>query len=120
MRTEAADVFDVMVDGVLCIDTEHLDRQTMGDAQLRTEILGLYQRQARLALFRLTATTSATEVRELAHSIKGASLGIGAQRVAEAAHQLEENAVRLPFDQLDIRCVSDAIEDTLVTIETLI
>jgi HPt (histidine-containing phosphotransfer) domain-containing protein len=120
MLTRSVEVFDVMVDGVLCIDTGHLERQTMGDAGLKAEILGLYQRQARLALLRLTSACSAEEGRDIAHSIKGASLGIGAWRVAQAATQLEQDARTLSHDRLSTAAVRDAIEDTLVTIETMI
>jgi HPt (histidine-containing phosphotransfer) domain-containing protein len=119
MTGSMMDMFDIMVDGMLCIDTAHLSRQTMGDKELQTEILGLYQRQARLALFRLTSATSSGEVKEIAHTIKGASLGIGAQKVAETARELEEDASRLTLEDLTLQPVRDAIEDTLVAIEAL-
>jgi HPt (histidine-containing phosphotransfer) domain-containing protein len=69
------------------IDTEHLQRMTLGDAGLEREVLAMFSAQAvRLAgaLAGLPADAGA-----LAHTLKGSARAIGAFGVAEAAARLE-------------------------------
>jgi HPt (histidine-containing phosphotransfer) domain-containing protein len=69
------------------IDTEHLERMTLGDAGLEREVLAMFSAQAvRLsgALASLPPDTAA-----LVHTLKGSARAIGAFRVAEAAEGLE-------------------------------
>ncbi len=74
------------------IDVGHLNRQTMGDRALEREVLELFRRQARILLFRFEALTSPVERAEVAHTLKGSARGVGANRVAFAAEELERAA----------------------------
>ncbi|SNY94301.1 Hpt domain-containing protein [Cohaesibacter sp. ES.047] len=70
------------------IDLSHLDRQTMGDVSLQVEVLKLFAQQIQGKAEGLDAGRS--DLRDFAHSIKGAARGIGALRVARAAEALEQ------------------------------
>ncbi|HEY0293328.1 MAG TPA: Hpt domain-containing protein [Hansschlegelia sp.] len=74
------------------IDVVHLNRQTMGDRALEHEVLELFRRQARILLFRFEALTNPAERADVAHTLKGSARGIGANRVAFAADELERAA----------------------------
>ena len=74
------------------IDVAHLNRQTMGDRSLEREVLELFRRQARILLFRFDALTGPTERADVAHTLKGSARGVGANRVAFAAEELERAA----------------------------
>jgi HPt (histidine-containing phosphotransfer) domain-containing protein len=74
------------------IDVVHLNRQTMGDRSLEHEVLELFRRQARVLLFRFEALTSPSERADVAHTLKGSARGVGANRVAFAADELERSA----------------------------
>lgn len=72
------------------IDLEHLARQTMGDPDLRREVLGMF-------LDQLTSTRSALAVEQgesrgrIAHTLRGAAAGIGAFAVSECAANVERS-----------------------------
>jgi HPt (histidine-containing phosphotransfer) domain-containing protein len=74
------------------IDVHHLNRQTMGDRALEREVLELFRRQARILLYRFEAQTNPVQRADLAHTIKGSARGVGANRVAFAAEELERAA----------------------------
>ncbi|MFD1331920.1 Hpt domain-containing protein [Methylopila musalis] len=74
------------------IDVAHLARQTLGDRTLEREVLELFRRQARILLFRFEALTNPVERAEVAHTLKGSARGVGANRVAFAAEELERAA----------------------------
>jgi HPt (histidine-containing phosphotransfer) domain-containing protein len=69
------------------IDTEHLKRMTLGDADLKREVLAMFAGQA-AGLIGTLATLPA-DAEALAHTLKGSARAIGAFRVAEAAESLE-------------------------------
>lgn len=75
------------------IDVGHLNRQTMGDRSLEREVLELFRRQARILMFRFDALTNPTERADVAHTLKGSARGVGANRVAFAADELERAAM---------------------------
>lgn len=70
------------------IDLVHLARQTAGDTQLETEVLGLLVIQIERVRPVIEAATEA-ERRRLAHALKGACRNLGAFRLADAAEGLE-------------------------------
>jgi HPt (histidine-containing phosphotransfer) domain-containing protein len=77
------------------IDLIHLARQTLGDRDLETELLGLFRRQARQVVERLSAELPADSVpwrADLAHTLKGSARAIGATRVAIKAEIYEVQA----------------------------
>jgi len=69
------------------IDTEHLQRMTLGDASLEREVLAMFSGQA-IGIVRSLASSPA-DIGVLAHTLKGSARAIGAFRVAEAAECLE-------------------------------
>ena len=82
------------------IDLVHLSRQTLGDAALETELLRLFEEQARAFAVRLRAPAPQNETARdiqqrivLAHTLKGSSRAIGAFALADAA-QTYEDALR--------------------------
>ncbi|SOC42708.1 HPt (histidine-containing phosphotransfer) domain-containing protein [Rhizobium subbaraonis] len=70
------------------VDLDHLARQTMGDDDVRREVLALF---VDVADDVLTELAIADEVKRaaLAHRLLGAARGIGAHSVAAAAQALE-------------------------------
>jgi HPt (histidine-containing phosphotransfer) domain-containing protein len=73
------------------LDRAHLARMTLGDRQLETEVLALFDRQANLLLGRMAGATPIA-VAAFAHTLKGSARGIGMWRVAAAAEALEQAA----------------------------
>ena len=69
------------------IDIERLRRMTLGDAELKREVLGLFSVQA----LRLVGTLAALpwDARAQAHTLKGSARSVGAFAVADAASRLE-------------------------------
>ncbi len=78
------------------IDLDHLDRYTGGDPALNAEILRLFEGQASEMLGRLEALgagpADAKLWREITHTLKGASRGIGAFALGDAAAEAEQAA----------------------------
>ena len=73
------------------IDLVHLARQTLGDAALELELLEMFDRQSARLIARLLETDRAEAVTRanLAHTLRGSALALGANRVAEAAAAFE-------------------------------
>ncbi len=69
------------------IDLDHLDRQTLGDAAIRTEVLVLFARQME-ALPAELLNCPLEERARLAHRVRGVALGVGAHALAESAERL--------------------------------
>jgi HPt (histidine-containing phosphotransfer) domain-containing protein len=69
------------------IDTEHLQRMTLGDAGLEREVLAMFSSQAIRLMHDIAAPSS--DRRALVHTLKGSARAIGAFRVAETAEFLE-------------------------------
>ena len=69
------------------IDTEHLQRMTLGDASLEREVLAMFSGQAIRLMRELAAPSSDRPA--LVHMLKGSARAIGAFRVGEAAESLE-------------------------------
>ena len=81
------------------IDLVHLARQSLGDKGLECELLALFERQAGQILARLSAGPAALAPKakaDLAHTLKGSALAVGANRVAEAAAAFEDAALPGP------------------------
>src|ERR1700720_3196593 len=69
------------------IDTDHLQRMTLGDAGLEREVLAIFSAQA-VSLVGILATLP-SHAGALAHTLKGSARAIGAFSVADAAGRLE-------------------------------
>jgi hypothetical protein len=59
------------------IDTDHLERMTLGDRHLEREILEIFARQTSLMLDRIAGATP-TVTAAVAHTLKGSARGVGA------------------------------------------
>lgn len=73
------------------IDLDHLERQTGGDRGLEDEVLALFEAQC-TRLMPVIRDGSVGERREAAHALRGASLAIGAWRLAEMAATWDHDA----------------------------
>lgn len=88
------------------IDLAFLSTQTMGDAALEMEILGLFASQVRDFSSQLQTAMNTDAVRVYAHTLKGASRSIGAVRLAHIASecehsgQIDVSALRSEFDRI--------------------
>lgn len=72
------------------IDRAHLDAQTFGDTDLAAELLGLFSDQCASLMPALRdADRPGPERADLAHTLKGSALGVGATRFAALASALE-------------------------------
>lgn len=74
--------------GGAVIDLAHLEAQTMGNAALAREVLGLFVGQARTLL--ATLRTPAGRSAEAAHKLVGSARGLGLAQVATSARALED------------------------------
>jgi HPt (histidine-containing phosphotransfer) domain-containing protein len=75
------------------INFVHLDAYTAGDAALTEEVLALFEEQASLWMRLLTPEAPADSWRDAAHTLKGGALGIGADALARACSEAEQNAL---------------------------
>ncbi|MGL5735311.1 MAG: Hpt domain-containing protein, partial [Beijerinckiaceae bacterium] len=71
------------------IDLVHLARQTAGDRGLEREVLALFRDQCVRMVAAIAQAKAEPPARTAAHTLKGAALGVGAYRVAEAAARCE-------------------------------
>lgn len=78
------------------VDFGYLESFTAGDAQVIAEVLALFQGQAGEWLARLD--TAGDGWRDLAHTIKGASRGIGANALGDVADRAERGDASLAPD----------------------
>jgi HPt (histidine-containing phosphotransfer) domain-containing protein len=98
------------------VDLTHLDRYTGGERAINEEVLRLFQNSCQDILAKLEAlaadATNPVTARlwhEAAHTLKGASRGIGAFELADAAEEAEEGgsndrlAVIASLEQLRIK-----------------
>ncbi len=70
------------------IDFAHLNRMTLGDADLEREVLALFSAQSTHLVDAIGALPE--DARTLAHTLKGSARAIGAFAIADAATALEE------------------------------
>ncbi|CAO4176632.1 Hpt domain-containing protein [Methylorubrum populi] len=72
------------------LDQAHLHAQTFGDTALAREVLSLFEDQCRRLMPPLSEESRPAQERaDLAHTLKGAALGVGAMRVAAASAAVE-------------------------------
>lgn len=88
-------------------DREHLAQYTSGDAALEAELFGLLKEQAERCLNAMQAATDGNAWRAAAHTLKGASRGVGAFDLAEACQRAEEaTEASWPAAVADVRAAS--------------
>ena len=83
--------------GYTVLDRAHLSRMTFNDRSLEQEVLQLFERQAELLMARMRKSAPPA-IATLAHTLKGSAVGIGADRVAQAAAATEQAAGRAAKD----------------------
>jgi HPt (histidine-containing phosphotransfer) domain-containing protein len=113
-----------MPDGNRPIDLIHLARQTDGDRDLETELLGLFRRQAGQIVARLSADLPGDSVpwrADLAHTLKGSARAIGATRVAIKAEIYEVQARDAKPDLTPaLRALTRAVDEACRAISDLL
>lgn len=72
------------------IDIGHLERYVFGDRALLDEILTIYIDQALMLLAQLDASADDETWHSTAHTLKGASRGVGAWAVGDLAESAEK------------------------------
>jgi HPt (histidine-containing phosphotransfer) domain-containing protein len=88
-------------------DREHLAQYTSGDAALEAELFGLLKEQAERCLNAMQAATDGNAWRAAAHTLKGASRGVGAFELAEACQRAEDaTEASWPAAIADVRAAS--------------
>lgn len=88
------------------LDLDHLDRQTMADADLANEVLRLFVEQTRRVMARLAGPVGVEERSLHFHTLAGSARGIGAWQVAGLASQFEVEGA----DRLDMRPLFEALQ----------
>ncbi|RVU16573.1 Hpt domain-containing protein [Methylobacterium oryzihabitans] len=74
----------------ILLDREHLARQTFGDEALARELLDLFAEQCRRLGPAIADEARGPDDRaDLAHTLKGSALGVGANRIAVLASRIE-------------------------------
>jgi len=72
------------------IDLVHLARQSLGDQELELELLEMFEHQSARIISQLSRSgANPKAMSDLAHTLKGSALAVGAGRVAEKATLLE-------------------------------
>ena len=99
-------------------DAAFLDRQTMGNAKLKIEILQLFTTQLKIHAQALQSDAAIDELKVRVHTLKGASLGVGAERLAQIAKRVEAPMIdgNAP-DANDIENLRLCVTDTLNCVE---
>ncbi|WP_158813392.1 Hpt domain-containing protein [Methylocapsa sp. S129] len=85
-------------EGEPVIDLVHLSRQTLSDQALEVELLDLFERQsARIVAQLMEPGAGDAKTRgDLAHTLRGSALAIGAGRVARTAQVYEASCAAPP------------------------
>lgn len=103
------------------IDLVHLARQTLGDRGLELEVLRIFAQSTRTYLKGVVDPACHAELKLSLHSLKGASAGVGAKGLANAALvaevELREQGSLQPETISD---VSIAVEEVNVFIDELL
>lgn len=95
------------------LDTSHLEHQIQGDEELRDELLRLYASRLEVLGAKLREAAG-SERREAAHTLKGASLAVGALALAQLCHRLEAG------EAADARELARLIEATRLRVGELL
>tara|TARA_R110000850_G_scaffold49911_2_gene122888 strand:+ start:10461 stop:10853 length:393 start_codon:yes stop_codon:yes gene_type:complete len=71
------------------LDRDHLKAMTGGDTSLAIEVIDIFRQQAEIWSRLLDPRADASQWADAAHTLKGASLGIGAVRLAAVCGRAE-------------------------------
>jgi HPt (histidine-containing phosphotransfer) domain-containing protein len=100
------------------LDLAHLQRMTLGDAALEQEVLAMFAAQSASLMDALVALPA--DATDIAHTLKGSALAIGAFRVAEAAEWLELTLRRQDDAGLALMMLTGAVAETRLAIDGLL
>ncbi|MEM8771104.1 MAG: Hpt domain-containing protein [Pseudomonadota bacterium] len=78
------------------IDLEHLDKYVAGDLSLRDEILTIFSEQAAMLDEKFGRAATDEAWRNTAHSLKGASRGVGAWALGDLCEEAERLIANTP------------------------
>lgn len=81
------------------IDLDHLDQYICGDARLLDEVLSIFEEQALSWVSKLVPSLDDEQWKHAAHSLKGASRGVGAWAVGDLAEEAENLVGEASFGQ---------------------
>jgi HPt (histidine-containing phosphotransfer) domain-containing protein len=96
------------------LDLGHLTSMTGGDADLSLEVLGIFREQAGLWSRLLDPIGEPSQWSDAAHTLKGASLGIGALKLAAACARAEKaGRSKTPPEQTQAALLLGEIKDVL-------
>lgn len=73
------------------VDLVHLSQQTMHDKEVERDVLDLFVQQADRSLAELATARDDSDRKAIAHRLRGAARGIGANAVAAAAQSVEDD-----------------------------
>ena len=100
------------------VDFEHLQRMTLGDADIEQEVLTMFLAQSARHMHMLAAIPA--DASALAHTLKGSARAIGAFAVADAAARLEA-AVARGFDpSAALAELGEAVAEARAAIEAVL
>jgi HPt (histidine-containing phosphotransfer) domain-containing protein len=101
------------------IDFAHLEEYTAGDDMLAREVLGLFKAQGDSLVAALAAAFDDPKAwKQAAHSIKGASRGIGAWTLAERAAAAELAIAAPTYEKAQlVKAVADAYAAAVAAID---
>jgi HPt (histidine-containing phosphotransfer) domain-containing protein len=92
-------------------DSAHLDHQTMGDEDLRVEILALFASEVERLLMQAERAEDVATLGDRLHAIKGLARNVGALRLKHVATSLESDCRAGPADLAALRhAVMEAID----------
>lgn len=99
------------------LDAGQLRRTTQGDLGRERDVLERFRYQARALMMRFESATDPVARANVARSVKGAALGIGATRVAVASDALERAARAGEPTGYELAELAEAIAEVASVIE---
>lgn len=100
------------------IDFEHLQRMTLGDADLKREVLAMFSAQAARVIG--TLATLPVNAGALAHTLKGSARAIGAFGVADAAEALEAALLKGGDPAQALAELNDAVAQARTAVDAIL
>ena len=98
------------------VDFGHLESFAAGDTALIEEVLSMFREQAALWVRLLDPSGPHESWRDAAHTLKGASLGIGAFQLAQACDAAESGSDAPGFKTAQLDRIRDALDAALADI----
>ena len=95
------------------IDLDHLLSMAGGDPDLAEEILGIFRHQTEIWSRLLDPRAEASQWADAAHTLKGAALSIGAQRLADCCREAEQAGRDLPPSPAGAALLLNEVKDEL-------